>query len=177
MSKLKLTKQKNIVFLYIYYFVTFLFDCDFDCDCDIVYSSVDSTEKSLNTLTKESHKIKSSSMDFGGGSIPWQNVEHCWLNQLISLCCPQVLTEEEQRAGLQQPSGIGQRPWPMAVGDFPQTSVKNSESSSPQTAAGSDPDRFEVFWKDCPQYNNNMNRLLCKITIRNIFMKILYIHQ
>uniref|UniRef100_A0A3P8WMT8 YTH N6-methyladenosine RNA binding protein C2 n=1 Tax=Cynoglossus semilaevis TaxID=244447 RepID=A0A3P8WMT8_CYNSE len=52
-----------------------------------------------------------------------------------------VLTEEEQRAGLQQPSGIGQRPWPMAVGDFPQTSVKNSESSSPQTAAGSDPDR------------------------------------
>ncbi|KAI3362257.1 hypothetical protein L3Q82_012222, partial [Scortum barcoo] len=42
---------------------------------------------------------------------------------------PQVLAAEEQRAGLQQPTGIGQRPRPMSSEEGPQASVKNSKNS------------------------------------------------
>lgn len=43
---------------------------------------------------------------------------------------PQVLTAEEQEAGLQQPTGIGQRPRPMSSEDGSQASVKNSKHST-----------------------------------------------
>lgn len=42
---------------------------------------------------------------------------------------PQVLAAEEQGAGLQQPTGIGQRPRPMSSEEGPQASVKNYRNS------------------------------------------------
>uniref|UniRef100_A0A8C4IFS5 RNA helicase n=1 Tax=Dicentrarchus labrax TaxID=13489 RepID=A0A8C4IFS5_DICLA len=57
-------------------------------------------------------------------SKPWSQQDEAIIRTLVS-----VLSEEEQRAGLQQPTGIGQRPRPMSSEEGPHASVKNSKNS------------------------------------------------
>ncbi|XP_070706567.1 3'-5' RNA helicase YTHDC2 isoform X2 [Pempheris klunzingeri] len=54
-------------------------------------------------------------------SKPWSQQDEAIIRTLVS-----VLTAEEHGAGLQQPTGIGQRPRPMSSEDRHQASVKNS---------------------------------------------------
>ncbi|XP_068608854.1 3'-5' RNA helicase YTHDC2 [Brachionichthys hirsutus] len=56
-------------------------------------------------------------------SKPWSQQDEAVIHALVS-----VLAAEEQAAGLQQPTGIGQRPWPMASEDGA-FSVRTSKSS------------------------------------------------
>ncbi|XP_071321926.1 3'-5' RNA helicase YTHDC2 isoform X2 [Trachinotus anak] len=58
-------------------------------------------------------------------SKPWSQQDEAIIRTLVS-----VLAAEEQGAGLQQPSGIGQRPRPMSSEEGPQTSVKNFKNGS-----------------------------------------------
>ncbi|XP_078127171.1 3'-5' RNA helicase YTHDC2 [Sander vitreus] len=57
-------------------------------------------------------------------SKPWSQQDEAIIRTLVS-----VLAAEEQGAGLQQPTGIGQRPRPMTSEDGPQASGKNSRHS------------------------------------------------
>ncbi|KAK2819379.1 hypothetical protein Q5P01_024940 [Channa striata] len=57
-------------------------------------------------------------------SKPWTQQDKVTLQTLVS-----VLAAEEQRTGLQQPTGIGQRPRPMSLEEGHQSSVKNSKGS------------------------------------------------
>ncbi|XP_040013730.1 3'-5' RNA helicase YTHDC2 isoform X2 [Xiphias gladius] len=57
-------------------------------------------------------------------SKPWSQQDEAIIRTLVS-----VLAAEEQGAGLQQPSGIGQRPRPMSSEEGPQACVKNSKNS------------------------------------------------
>ncbi|XP_075935608.1 3'-5' RNA helicase YTHDC2 isoform X1 [Anarhichas minor] len=57
-------------------------------------------------------------------SKPWSQQDEAVIRTLVS-----VLAAEEQAAGLQQPTGIGQRPRPMSSEDGPQASVKSSKNS------------------------------------------------
>ncbi|XP_067339375.1 3'-5' RNA helicase YTHDC2 isoform X2 [Channa argus] len=61
-------------------------------------------------------------------SKPWTQQDEITLQTLVS-----VLAAEEQRAGLQQPTGIGQRPRPMSSEEGHQASVKNSKGSPKPT--------------------------------------------
>ncbi|XP_022600321.1 probable ATP-dependent RNA helicase YTHDC2 isoform X1 [Seriola dumerili] len=56
-------------------------------------------------------------------SKPWSQQDEAIIRTLVS-----VLAAEEQGAGLQQPSGIGQRPRPMSSEEGSQASVKNSKN-------------------------------------------------
>lgn len=61
-------------------------------------------------------------------SKPWTQVDEAIIRAIIA-----VLSTEEQSAGLQQPSGIGQRPRPMSSEELPLTSSwrpNNSRKSS-----------------------------------------------
>ncbi|XP_029300796.1 3'-5' RNA helicase YTHDC2 isoform X2 [Cottoperca gobio] len=69
-------------------------------------------------------------------SKPWTQQEEAIIRILVS-----VLAEEEQGAGLQQPTGIGQRPRPMSSEDGPQASVKNSKNS-PKLPTNTSNDRY-----------------------------------
>ncbi|KAM4527615.1 3'-5' RNA helicase YTHDC2 isoform 2-T3 [Odontesthes bonariensis] len=57
-------------------------------------------------------------------SKPWSQRDDAIIQTLVS-----VLGAEEQEAGLQQPTGIGQRPKPMSSEEGPRTSVRNYRSS------------------------------------------------
>lgn len=57
-------------------------------------------------------------------SKPWSQQDDAIIRTLVS-----VLAAEEQVAGLQQPTGIGQRPRPMSSEEGPQASMKNSKNS------------------------------------------------
>ncbi|XP_042365751.1 3'-5' RNA helicase YTHDC2 isoform X2 [Plectropomus leopardus] len=57
-------------------------------------------------------------------SKPWSQQDEAIIRTLVS-----VLAAEEQEAGLQQPTGVGQRPRPMSSEDGPQAFVKNSKHS------------------------------------------------
>ncbi|XP_038589485.1 3'-5' RNA helicase YTHDC2 isoform X1 [Micropterus salmoides] len=57
-------------------------------------------------------------------SKPWSQQDEAIIRTLVS-----VLAAEEQGAGLQQPTGIGQRPRPMSSEEGPQASVKNFKKS------------------------------------------------
>lgn len=65
-------------------------------------------------------------------SKPWSQVDETTVRAIIA-----VLTSEEQSAGLQQPSGIGQRPRPMASEELPLAAPTwrsiNSRKSSAET--------------------------------------------
>ncbi|XP_059214340.1 3'-5' RNA helicase YTHDC2 isoform X2 [Centropristis striata] len=55
---------------------------------------------------------------------PWSQQDEAIIRTLVS-----VLAAEEQGAGLQQPTGIGQRPRPMSSEDGPQASMRNVKNS------------------------------------------------
>ncbi|KAK5851607.1 hypothetical protein PBY51_023149 [Eleginops maclovinus] len=57
-------------------------------------------------------------------SKPWTQQDEAIVRTVVS-----VLVAEEQGAGLQQPTGIGQRPRPVSSEDDPQAFMKNSKSS------------------------------------------------
>ncbi|XP_072227665.1 3'-5' RNA helicase YTHDC2 isoform X2 [Leuresthes tenuis] len=57
-------------------------------------------------------------------SKPWSQRDEAIIQTLVS-----VLGAEEQEAGLQQPTGIGQRPRPMSSEEGPRTSVRNYRSN------------------------------------------------
>nr|XP_014346728.1 PREDICTED: probable ATP-dependent RNA helicase YTHDC2 isoform X2 [Latimeria chalumnae] len=62
-------------------------------------------------------------------SKPWSQVDEATIRAIIT-----VLSTEEQAAGLQQPSGIGQRPRPMSSEELPITSSWRSNSSRKSSA-------------------------------------------
>ncbi|XP_047426501.1 3'-5' RNA helicase YTHDC2 isoform X2 [Mugil cephalus] len=67
-------------------------------------------------------------------SKPWSQQDEAIIQALVS-----VLGAEEQAAGLQQPTGIGQRPRPMTLEEGPRASVKNSKNNpQPPTSSTSD---------------------------------------
>ncbi|XP_034565378.1 3'-5' RNA helicase YTHDC2 isoform X2 [Notolabrus celidotus] len=68
-------------------------------------------------------------------SKPWTQQDEAIIRALVS-----VLSAEEQGVGLQQPTGIGQRPRPMSSEDGPQASAKNCRNS-PQPAPQNSSDR------------------------------------
>uniref|UniRef100_A0A8C3AU14 RNA helicase n=1 Tax=Cyclopterus lumpus TaxID=8103 RepID=A0A8C3AU14_CYCLU len=76
-------------------------------------------------------------------SKPWSQQDEAIIRTLVS-----VLVAEEQGAGLQQPTGIGQRPRPMSSEDGPQASMKSSKNS-PQLPTNTNNDKYEecdVLW-------------------------------
>ncbi|EDL09994.1 mCG11938 [Mus musculus] len=62
-------------------------------------------------------------------SKPWSQVDEATIRAIIA-----VLSTEEQSAGLQQPSGIGQRPRPMSSEELPLASSWRSNNSRKSTA-------------------------------------------
>ncbi|XP_028456578.1 3'-5' RNA helicase YTHDC2 isoform X2 [Perca flavescens] len=68
-------------------------------------------------------------------SKPWSQQDEAIIRTLVS-----VLAAEEQGAGLQQPTGIGQRPRPMTSEDGPQASGKNSRHN-PQSPTNTTNDK------------------------------------
>ncbi|OCU02238.1 3'-5' RNA helicase YTHDC2 [Xenopus laevis] len=69
-------------------------------------------------------------------SKPWSQVDEATIRAIIA-----VLNTEEQSSGLQQPSGIGQRPRPMSCEDLPLTSgrINNSQKSFAEAESLEDP--------------------------------------
>lgn len=69
-----------------------------------------------------------------------------WLPFLTDF--PQVLGAEEQAAGLQQPTGIGQRPRPMPLEEGTRTSVKNPKNTPrlPTTSTTNERLEFNSFY-------------------------------
>ncbi|GAB0205463.1 3'-5' RNA helicase YTHDC2 [Grus japonensis] len=82
-------------------------------------------------------------------SKPWSQVDETTVRAIIA-----VLSTEEQSAGLQQPSGIGQRPRPMASEELPSASTwrsTNSRKSSAETEFSDDSSNAEkVLMKSTP---------------------------
>lgn len=62
-------------------------------------------------------------------SKPWSQVDETTVRAIVA-----VLSTEEQSAGLQQPSGIGQRPRPMTSEELPVTSTWRSTNSRKSSA-------------------------------------------
>ncbi|XP_061875352.1 3'-5' RNA helicase YTHDC2 isoform X2 [Colius striatus] len=74
-------------------------------------------------------------------SKPWSQVDETTIRAIIA-----VLSSEEQSAGLQQPSGIGQRPRPMTSEEFPSASTWrsiNNRKSSAETELSDDSSNAE----------------------------------
>nr|XP_009918834.1 PREDICTED: YTH domain-containing protein 2-like [Haliaeetus albicilla]XP_009918835.1 PREDICTED: YTH domain-containing protein 2-like [Haliaeetus albicilla] len=82
-------------------------------------------------------------------SKPWSQVDEITVRAIVT-----VLSTEEQSAGLQQPSGIGQRPRPMTCGELPLASTwksTNSRKSSAETEFSDDSSNAEkVLMKSTP---------------------------
>ncbi|XP_029860028.1 3'-5' RNA helicase YTHDC2 isoform X6 [Aquila chrysaetos chrysaetos] len=82
-------------------------------------------------------------------SKPWSQVDEITIRAIVT-----VLSTEEQSAGLQQPSGIGQRPRPMTCGELPLASTwksTNSRKSSAETEFSDDSSNAEkVLMKSTP---------------------------
>uniref|UniRef100_A0A8D0D5T4 RNA helicase n=1 Tax=Sander lucioperca TaxID=283035 RepID=A0A8D0D5T4_SANLU len=74
-------------------------------------------------------------------SKPWSQQDEAIIRTLVS-----VLAAEEQGAGLQQPTGIGQRPRPMTSEDGPQASRKTSRHS-PLPPTNTTNDKYQVVSK------------------------------
>uniref|UniRef100_A0A8C9ZK22 RNA helicase n=1 Tax=Sander lucioperca TaxID=283035 RepID=A0A8C9ZK22_SANLU len=87
-------------------------------------------------------------------SKPWSQQDEAIIRTLVS-----VLAAEEQGAGLQQPTGIGQRPRPMTSEDGPQASRKTSRSTTAEQNAVS------------------TKNSVCGSIQYIFYMYILYIHQ
>lgn len=68
-------------------------------------------------------------------SKPWSQIDETIIKAIIT-----VLSTEEQAAGLQQPSGIGQRPRPMSSEELPLASAWRSTSSRNSSAETELPD-------------------------------------
>uniref|UniRef100_A0AAQ4QP43 RNA helicase n=1 Tax=Gasterosteus aculeatus aculeatus TaxID=481459 RepID=A0AAQ4QP43_GASAC len=87
-------------------------------------------------------------------SKPWSQQDEAIIRTLVS-----VLAAEEQGAGLQQPTGIGQRPRPMSSDDGPLASMKSSKNS-PQRPPNTISDKYECWprprsasWLSFPVYS------------------------
>uniref|UniRef100_A0A8D3AHL2 RNA helicase n=1 Tax=Scophthalmus maximus TaxID=52904 RepID=A0A8D3AHL2_SCOMX len=93
-------------------------------------------------------------INFAAGLV--SKLKKMWLNLLVwrsrnpSKCYNQkdeavLQTLEEQQAGLQQPTGIGQRPRPMMPGEWPQQSPVKGLKNSPQQPASPapTPDKYD----------------------------------
>ncbi|XP_068278683.1 3'-5' RNA helicase YTHDC2 isoform X2 [Nyctibius grandis] len=82
-------------------------------------------------------------------SKPWSQVDETTVRAIVA-----VLSTEEQSAGLQQPSGIGQRPRPMTSEELPLASTwrsPNSRKSSAETEFSDDSSNAEkVLMKSTP---------------------------
>ncbi|XP_063175956.1 3'-5' RNA helicase YTHDC2 isoform X3 [Chroicocephalus ridibundus] len=82
-------------------------------------------------------------------SKPWSQVDETTVRAIVA-----VLSAEEQSAGLQQPSGIGQRPRPMTCEDLPSASTwrsANSRKSSAETEFSDDSSNAEkLLMKSTP---------------------------
>uniref|UniRef100_A0A3Q3AWS4 RNA helicase n=1 Tax=Kryptolebias marmoratus TaxID=37003 RepID=A0A3Q3AWS4_KRYMA len=72
-------------------------------------------------------------------SKPWSQQDEAIIQTLVS-----VLGAEEQEAGLQQPTGIGQRPRPMSSEDGQRSAMRNSKSS-PQLPSNTTNDKYGSF--------------------------------
>uniref|UniRef100_A0A8C3AQJ1 RNA helicase n=1 Tax=Cyclopterus lumpus TaxID=8103 RepID=A0A8C3AQJ1_CYCLU len=92
-------------------------------------------------------------------SKPWSQQDEAIIRTLVS-----VLVAEEQGAGLQQPTGIGQRPRPMSSEDGPQASMKSSKNS-PQLPTNTNNDKYE----ECDLVFSSVRYFIMKSSnVRNI---------
>uniref|UniRef100_A0A8C3GAK2 RNA helicase n=1 Tax=Cyclopterus lumpus TaxID=8103 RepID=A0A8C3GAK2_CYCLU len=94
-------------------------------------------------------------------SKPWSQQDEAIIRTLVS-----VLVAEEQGAGLQQPTGIGQRPRPMSSEDGPQASMKSSKNS-PQLPTNTNNDKYE----ECDQIAKPPSPQLVFSSVRYFIMK------
>ncbi|NXS11841.1 YTDC2 helicase, partial [Neodrepanis coruscans] len=80
-------------------------------------------------------------------SKPWSQADEATVRAIVA-----VLTAEEQSAGLQQPSGIGQRPRPVASEELPLASWRstNSRKSSAETEFSDSSNAEKVLMKSTP---------------------------
>ncbi|PWA26344.1 hypothetical protein CCH79_00018160 [Gambusia affinis] len=89
-------------------------------------------------------------------SKPWSQQDEAVIQTLVSVRvhadCLQVLGAEEQEAGLQQPTGIGQRPRPMTSEDGPRSSGRNSKAS-PQLPSHNTNDNLLLMTGDLSRVN------------------------
>uniref|UniRef100_A0A3P9P8H0 RNA helicase n=1 Tax=Poecilia reticulata TaxID=8081 RepID=A0A3P9P8H0_POERE len=79
-------------------------------------------------------------------SKPWSQQDEAVIQTLVS-----VLGAEEQEAGLQQPTGIGQRPRPMTSEDGPRSSGRNSKASPQLPSHNTNDNLKELFYLFCSQ--------------------------
>uniref|UniRef100_A0A3B4FFA4 RNA helicase n=1 Tax=Pundamilia nyererei TaxID=303518 RepID=A0A3B4FFA4_9CICH len=82
-------------------------------------------------------------------SKPWSQQDEAVIQTLVS-----VLGAEEQAAGLQQPTGIGQRPRPMPLEEGTRTSVKNPKNTPrlPTTSTTNERLEFNSFYTALQTY-------------------------
>ncbi|KAM8961846.1 3'-5' RNA helicase YTHDC2 [Pelodytes ibericus] len=81
-------------------------------------------------------------------SKPWSQVDEATIRAIIA-----VLSTEEQSGGLQQPSGIGQRPRPMSSEELPLTSswrTNNSRKTPAESEFPEDPFSLDRVVLKCP---------------------------
>lgn len=76
-------------------------------------------------------------------SKPWTQVDEATIRAIIG-----VLSSEEQAAGLQQPSGIGQRPRPMSSEELPVSSSWRSNSRKSSAEAEFSDDSSSVEFRE-----------------------------
>ncbi|XP_037229224.1 3'-5' RNA helicase YTHDC2 isoform X1 [Falco rusticolus] len=99
-------------------------------------------------------------------SKPWSQVDETTVRAIIA-----VLSTEEQSAGLQQPSGIGQRPRPMTSEELPLASTRgstNSRKSSADTEFSDDSSNPEkVLMKSMPPAPHQLKKYKEKTSLRS----------
>uniref|UniRef100_A0A8C4XPF2 3'-5' RNA helicase YTHDC2 n=1 Tax=Falco tinnunculus TaxID=100819 RepID=A0A8C4XPF2_FALTI len=99
-------------------------------------------------------------------SKPWSQVDETTVRAIIA-----VLSTEEQSAGLQQPSGIGQRPRLMTSEELPLASTRgstNSRKSSAETEFSDDSSNPEkVLMKSMPPAPHQLKKYKGKTSLRS----------
>uniref|UniRef100_A0AAX7SYY5 RNA helicase n=1 Tax=Astatotilapia calliptera TaxID=8154 RepID=A0AAX7SYY5_ASTCA len=88
-------------------------------------------------------------------SKPWSQQDEAVIQTLVS-----VLGAEEQAAGLQQPTGIGQRPRPMPLEEGTRTSVKNPKNTPRLPTTSTTNERLEYKFESFhpPQFYTQLSR-------------------
>ncbi|XP_061225114.1 3'-5' RNA helicase YTHDC2 isoform X2 [Neopsephotus bourkii] len=99
-------------------------------------------------------------------SEPWSQADEATVRAIVA-----VLSTEEQSAGLQQPSGIGERPRPMTSEELPVTSTwrsTNSKKSSAETEFSDDSSNAEkVLMKSTPSALHQPKKYKAKAILRS----------
>uniref|UniRef100_A0A3Q4M2M3 RNA helicase n=1 Tax=Neolamprologus brichardi TaxID=32507 RepID=A0A3Q4M2M3_NEOBR len=102
-------------------------------------------------------------------SKPWSQQDEAVIQTLVS-----VLGAEEQAAGLQQPTGIGQRPRPMPLEEGTRTSVKNPKNTPRLPTTSTTNERLEYKFETFhpPQFYTQLSTLISLKCSQMVFIYI-----